>query len=73
MEEKLKAADGPSGDSEVHLFQRCQELQTLVQEREEVIARLELQLEEQVEQQHLGLKSQTYNPLQPQRVGCSKE
>ncbi|XP_074532607.1 pleckstrin homology domain-containing family H member 2 [Halichoeres trimaculatus] len=47
MEEKLKAADGPSGDSEVHLFQRCQELQALVQEREEVIARLELQLEEQ--------------------------
>uniref|UniRef100_UPI0037E74C52 pleckstrin homology domain-containing family H member 2 n=1 Tax=Semicossyphus pulcher TaxID=241346 RepID=UPI0037E74C52 len=47
MEEKLKAADGPSGDSEVCLFQRCQELQASVQEREEVIARLELQLEEQ--------------------------
>ncbi|XP_034537477.1 pleckstrin homology domain-containing family H member 2 [Notolabrus celidotus] len=47
MEEKLKAAGGPSGDSEVCLFQRCQELQALVQEREEVIARLELQLEEQ--------------------------
>ncbi|CAJ1066904.1 pleckstrin homology domain-containing family H member 2 [Xyrichtys novacula] len=47
MEEKLKATDGPSGDSEVLLFQRCQELQVLVQEREEVITRLELQLEEQ--------------------------
>lgn len=48
MEEKLKAADGQSGDSEVRLFQRCQELQALVQEKEDVIAQLEQQLEEQV-------------------------
>ncbi|XP_039900603.1 pleckstrin homology domain-containing family H member 2 [Simochromis diagramma] len=47
MEEKLKAADGQSGDSEVRLFQRCQELQALVQEKEDVIAQLEQQLEEQ--------------------------
>lgn len=48
MEEKLKAADGQSGDSEVRLFQRCQELQALVQEKEDVVAQLEQQLEEQV-------------------------
>ncbi|XP_029376696.1 pleckstrin homology domain-containing family H member 2 isoform X2 [Echeneis naucrates] len=47
MEEKLKAADGHAGDSEVRLFQRCQELQAAVQEKEEVIAQLEQQLEEQ--------------------------
>ncbi|KAM9803961.1 pleckstrin homology domain-containing family H member 2 [Neosynchiropus ocellatus] len=45
MEEKLKTADGKS--AEVSLFQRCQELQTLVQERDDVIAKLEQQLEEQ--------------------------
>ncbi|XP_029031270.1 pleckstrin homology domain-containing family H member 2 [Betta splendens] len=47
MEEKLKAPDGPSGDAEVRLFQLCQELQALVQEKEEAIAQLEQQLEEQ--------------------------
>lgn len=52
MEEKLKAPDGQSGDSEVRLFQRCQELQALVQEKEDVIAQLEQQLEEQVRHVH---------------------
>ncbi|KAF7656122.1 hypothetical protein LDENG_00046070 [Lucifuga dentata] len=47
MEEKLKAPDGQSGDSEVHLFQQCQVLQTLVHEKEEIIGLLEQQLEEQ--------------------------
>ncbi|CAN9500031.1 unnamed protein product [Ophioblennius macclurei] len=47
MEEKLKAPDGLCGDSEVRLFQQCQELQASVQEKEEVIALLEQQLEEQ--------------------------
>uniref|UniRef100_A0A672ZY41 Pleckstrin homology domain containing, family H (with MyTH4 domain) member 2 n=1 Tax=Sphaeramia orbicularis TaxID=375764 RepID=A0A672ZY41_9TELE len=47
MEEKLKAPDGQCGDSEVRLFQRCQELQASVQEKEDVIAQLEQQLEEQ--------------------------
>ncbi|XP_044070664.1 pleckstrin homology domain-containing family H member 2 isoform X2 [Siniperca chuatsi] len=47
MEEKLKAPDSQSGDSEVRLFQRCQELQALVQEKEDVIVQLEQQLEEQ--------------------------
>lgn len=52
MEEKLKAPDGQSGDSEMCLFQRCQELQSSVQEKENVIAQLEQQLEEQVEHTH---------------------
>ncbi|XP_031139983.1 pleckstrin homology domain-containing family H member 2 [Sander lucioperca] len=47
MEEKLKAPDSQSGDSEVRLFQRCQELQASVQEKEDVIGQLEQQLEEQ--------------------------
>ncbi|XP_076017082.1 pleckstrin homology domain-containing family H member 2 [Genypterus blacodes] len=47
MEEKLKAPDGQSGDSEVCLFQQCQDLQNLLQEKEEVIALLEQQVEEQ--------------------------
>jgi len=48
MEEKLKAPDSQSGDSEVRLFRRCQELRAVVQEKENVIAQLEQQLEEQV-------------------------
>lgn len=48
MEEKLKASDSQSGDSEVRLFEQCQELQALVQEKEEVITQLGQQLEEQV-------------------------
>lgn len=50
MEEKLKVANGQSGDSEARLFQRCQELQAAMQEKDAIIARLEQQLEEQVEQ-----------------------
>lgn len=53
MEEKLKAPDSQSGDSEVRLFQRCQELQALVQEKEDVIGQLEQQLEEQVTLVHV--------------------
>lgn len=48
MEEKLKVANGQSGDPEARLFQRCQELQAAMQEKDAVIARLEQQLEEQV-------------------------
>uniref|UniRef100_A0A8C3AVQ5 Pleckstrin homology, MyTH4 and FERM domain containing H2 n=1 Tax=Cyclopterus lumpus TaxID=8103 RepID=A0A8C3AVQ5_CYCLU len=46
-EEKLKAPESQSGDSEVRLFRRCQELRVLVQEKENAIAQLEQQLEEQ--------------------------
>ncbi|MEQ2208480.1 hypothetical protein XENOCAPTIV_001904 [Xenoophorus captivus] len=47
MEAKLKASDGRLGDSEMRLFQQCQQLQASVQEKEEVITQLEQQLEEQ--------------------------
>uniref|UniRef100_A0A8C7RVA4 Pleckstrin homology, MyTH4 and FERM domain containing H2 n=1 Tax=Oncorhynchus mykiss TaxID=8022 RepID=A0A8C7RVA4_ONCMY len=47
MEEKAKAPDGQSGDSEVRLFKRCQDLQSLLQEKDDVITLLETQLEEQ--------------------------
>lgn len=49
MEDKLKVANGQSGDAEARLFQRCQELQAAMQEKEDIIAQLEQQLEEQVE------------------------
>ncbi|XP_057703666.1 pleckstrin homology domain-containing family H member 2 isoform X2 [Corythoichthys intestinalis] len=47
MEEKLRAPDGQPEDSEKLWFERCQELQALVQEKEDVISQLEQQLEEQ--------------------------
>lgn len=49
MEEKLKVANGQSGDPEARLFRCCQELQAATQEKDAIIARLEQQLEEQVE------------------------
>lgn len=48
MEERLKASDIQSSDSELRLFRRCQTLQTLLQEKDELIANLEQQLEQQV-------------------------
>ncbi|KAB5581919.1 hypothetical protein PHYPO_G00181110 [Pangasianodon hypophthalmus] len=47
MEERLKATDLESGDSELKLFKRCQDLQAALQEKEELITSLEQQLEEQ--------------------------
>lgn len=48
MEERLKAADVESGDSELKFFRRCQDIQAALQEKEEIITSLEQQLEEQV-------------------------
>lgn len=48
MEERLKAADVESPESELKLFRRCQDLQMTLQEKDELIALLEQQLEEQV-------------------------
>lgn len=48
MEEKLNPPEGQSAEAEVNLFQRCQELQARLQERDDLIGRLEQQLEEQV-------------------------
>uniref|UniRef100_A0A8C1ZYG8 Pleckstrin homology domain containing, family H (with MyTH4 domain) member 2 n=1 Tax=Cyprinus carpio TaxID=7962 RepID=A0A8C1ZYG8_CYPCA len=47
MEERLKASDIQSSDSELPLFRRCQNLQTLLREKDKLIATLEQQLEEQ--------------------------
>ncbi|XP_051507154.1 pleckstrin homology domain-containing family H member 2 isoform X2 [Myxocyprinus asiaticus] len=47
MEERLKASDIPSADSELRLFKRCQNLQAVLQEKGELITALEQQLEEQ--------------------------
>ncbi|XP_016392682.1 pleckstrin homology domain-containing family H member 2-like [Sinocyclocheilus rhinocerous] len=47
MEECLKASDIQSSDSELRLFRRCQNLRMLLQEKDELIATLEQQLEEQ--------------------------
>ncbi|XP_035255457.1 pleckstrin homology domain-containing family H member 2 [Anguilla anguilla] len=47
MEEKLKAADVQTSESEIRLFRRCQDLQTLLQEKDDIITLLEQQLEEQ--------------------------
>uniref|UniRef100_A0A9J7X6A1 Pleckstrin homology, MyTH4 and FERM domain containing H2 n=1 Tax=Cyprinus carpio carpio TaxID=630221 RepID=A0A9J7X6A1_CYPCA len=47
MEERLKASDIQSSDSELQLFRRCQNLQTVLQEKDELISTLEQQLEEQ--------------------------
>lgn len=47
MEERLKASDIQSSDSDVRLFRRCQNLQSVLQEKDELIATLEKQLEEQ--------------------------
>nr|XP_023660152.1 pleckstrin homology domain-containing family H member 2 isoform X1 [Paramormyrops kingsleyae]XP_023660153.1 pleckstrin homology domain-containing family H member 2 isoform X1 [Paramormyrops kingsleyae] len=47
MEEKLKAADVQTSECETRLFRRCQDLQSLLQEKDDIIAVLEQQLEEQ--------------------------
>ncbi|XP_059374013.1 pleckstrin homology domain-containing family H member 2-like [Carassius carassius] len=51
MEERLKASDIQSSDPELQLFRRCQNLQTVLQEKDELIAILEHQLEEQKQNQ----------------------
>ncbi|XP_067421523.1 pleckstrin homology domain-containing family H member 2 [Emydura macquarii macquarii] len=47
MEEKLKAANVQTSESETRLYKRCQDLETLVQEKDDIITNLEQQLEEQ--------------------------
>lgn len=48
MEEKLKAANVQTSESETRLYKKCQDLETLIQEKDDIIQNLELQLEEQV-------------------------
>ncbi|XP_036607959.1 pleckstrin homology domain-containing family H member 2 isoform X2 [Trichosurus vulpecula] len=47
MEEKLKAANIQTSEAETRLYKKCQDLETLLQEKDDVIQNLELQLEEQ--------------------------
>ncbi|OXB77954.1 UNVERIFIED_CONTAM: hypothetical protein H355_003177 [Colinus virginianus] len=47
MEEKLKAANVQTSESENRLYKRCQDLETLIQDKNDVIQKLEQQLEEQ--------------------------
>lgn len=48
MEEKLKAANIQTSESETRLYKRCQDLETLIQDKNDIIQKLEQQLEEQV-------------------------
>ena len=59
MEEKLKAANIQTSESETRLYKKCQDLETLIQEKEDIIQNLELQLEEQV-RKYLTSKSPKY-------------
>ncbi|XP_007438142.1 pleckstrin homology domain-containing family H member 2 [Python bivittatus] len=47
MEEKLKAANVQTSESETRLYKRCQELEILAQEKDDAIQNLEQQLVEQ--------------------------
>ncbi|XP_075392008.1 pleckstrin homology domain-containing family H member 2 isoform X2 [Tenrec ecaudatus] len=47
MEEKLKAANIQTSESETRLYKKCQDLETLLQEKDDIIQNLELRLEEQ--------------------------
>uniref|UniRef100_A0A4W3GV47 Pleckstrin homology, MyTH4 and FERM domain containing H2 n=1 Tax=Callorhinchus milii TaxID=7868 RepID=A0A4W3GV47_CALMI len=47
MEEKLKAANVQTSESENRLYKSCQDLETLIVEKEDIIQRLELHLDEQ--------------------------
>ncbi|XP_042645747.1 pleckstrin homology domain-containing family H member 2 isoform X1 [Tyto alba] len=47
MEEKLKAANVQTSESETRLYKRCQDLEILIQDKNDIIQKLEQQLEEQ--------------------------
>uniref|UniRef100_A0A672UM69 Pleckstrin homology, MyTH4 and FERM domain containing H2 n=1 Tax=Strigops habroptila TaxID=2489341 RepID=A0A672UM69_STRHB len=47
MEEKLKAANVQTSESETRLYKRCQDLEIMIQDKNDIIQKLEQQLEEQ--------------------------
>ncbi|XP_040849929.1 pleckstrin homology domain-containing family H member 2 isoform X2 [Ochotona curzoniae] len=47
MEEKLKAANIQTSESETRLYKKCQDLESIIQEKDDIIQNLELQLDEQ--------------------------
>ncbi|KAK2506595.1 hypothetical protein MC885_019497, partial [Smutsia gigantea] len=55
MEEKLKAANIQTSESETRLYKKCQDLETLIQEKDDIIQNLQLQLEEQASELILEL------------------
>ncbi|XP_047378556.1 pleckstrin homology domain-containing family H member 2 isoform X2 [Sciurus carolinensis] len=56
MEQKLKAANIQTSESETRLYKKCQDLESLLQEKDDVIQNLELQLEEQLELENQNLR-----------------
>lgn len=48
MEEKLKAANIQTSESETRLYKKCQDLESVMQEKDDLIQNLALRLEEQV-------------------------
>lgn len=48
MEEKLKAANIQTSESETRLYKKCQDLESVMQEKDDIIQNLALRLEEQV-------------------------
>lgn len=69
MEEKLRAANGQSGEPEAGLLQRCQELQAAVREKDATIARLGQQLEEQVGSRPCEANGNVSRPSNPLETG----
>lgn len=61
----MKAANGQSGEPEARLFQRCQELQAAMQEKDAIIARMGQQLEEQVGSGPPGTNANISRPFAP--------
>ncbi|MBN3294204.1 PKHH2 protein, partial [Polypterus senegalus] len=56
MEEKLKAANIQTSECENKLYRRCLDLQTLIQEKDDIIQVLEQQVEEQKQMRHQEAK-----------------
>ncbi|XP_063246858.1 pleckstrin homology domain-containing family H member 2 isoform X2 [Prinia subflava] len=56
MEEKLKAANVQTSESETRLYKRCQDLEILIQDKNDIIQKLEQQLEEQLEVENQNLR-----------------
>lgn len=62
MEEKLKAANIQTSESETRLYKKCQDLESVIQEKDDIIQNLELQLDEQV-RKNLIMKEFCVYPL----------
>ncbi|XP_058429515.1 pleckstrin homology domain-containing family H member 2 isoform X2 [Marmota monax] len=56
MEQKLKAANIQTSESETRLYKKCQDLESLLQEKDDIIQNLELQFEEQLELENQNLR-----------------